>query len=139
MNNEVLKILLDHKLSFLDTIAQTSMLWWVSSIVFCCTIIAVLWHRREDIIKIPGLNMVCFLITVLLASFPVYAIWVILGTNKIEYETKYILKTLELPTDLLFEFTGIKIALFIGGTTFFLVLIAWLWIWKKLNQMSKTT
>jgi hypothetical protein len=139
MDEEALRALLEHKLSFLETVAQTTMAWWVSSIVFCATVIAIFWGRRQDVVMLPGLNIVCSLVSVFLFSFPVYAAWVIYGTHRIHLETQDILLQLGLPTDLLFEFTGVKVAVSIGGTVFVLMFLTWIYVWRRLNEYGRGT
>jgi hypothetical protein len=135
MSEETLRALLEHKLSFLETVAQTTMAWWVSSIVFCATVIAIFWGRREDVVTLPGLNLVCSLVSVFLFSFPIYAAWVVYGTHQIRLETQHILTQLGQPTDLLFEFTGVEVAVSIGGIVFSLMFFTWIYVWRRLNEV----
>ena len=41
MNDDTLPTLLTAKLNLLNTMANTSMLWWVSAVVFCATILGI--------------------------------------------------------------------------------------------------
>lgn len=132
MDEETLRVLLDQKLSFLGIIAQTTMTWWVSSAVFCATAIAVFWVWRDDVVKLPGLNMICFMVSVFLFAFPLYAIWIIISTKMLGAEAQHILANLSGGGDLLIEFQTVMVAIAIGGIVFLLMFFTWLFIWKML-------
>ena len=45
------RFLLEQKIASLNTVANVSMTWWVSSIVFCGAIFAAVWLYRGDLFE----------------------------------------------------------------------------------------
>lgn len=134
MEKEVSKILLEKNLSFLEQVASTTMTWWVSSIVFCPTIIAVFWYYRDNIVKLPilMLHFVCTVIFIFFLSLPVYAVWLVYGLVKIEKETKILLQSLGIKSNPPFSFKGVRCAIIIGGSCFLFTLVLWCIVWYYL-------
>ncbi len=120
---------------FLTIVAQTTMTWWVSSMVFCVTMVGTFWWFRAAIANLPGLNYVCALVFAFLISFPIYALWIVYSTDRLEQEAKGIAGLLKVPTEHFFEYRGIKIAVLIGAINFFLVVVVWCYVWFLLNEL----
>ena len=137
MNDEVFKILLDRNLSFLEQIASTTMTWWVSSIVFCPTIIALFLYHRERIAQLPYLNFVCFVVSLFILSLPVYASWVIYCLWNIENEIKDLLMHLGNSDKPPFALSGTRTAIEIGGSCFIAAFILWCIVWRDLLILKK--
>lgn len=139
MDDEIAKILLDRNLSFLEAVTSTTMTWWVSTIVFCPTVIALFWYYRDKIVILPKMNHVCFVVAVFLLSIPSYAAWVIVGLFHVEEETRNLLNYLDCAFETPFSFTGVKVAIFIGGSCFLFAFALWIYVWTDLNKLRKKT
>ena len=59
----ILNNLLELKLHTLNVYATTGMTWWVSSVVFCGTIIGAAWIRKDDLEKFPLFELLGWLST----------------------------------------------------------------------------
>ena len=135
MDVETERLLLDRKLAFLTTVAQTTMTWWLSSMVFCVTMVGAFWWFRSAVANLPGLNYICSVVFAFLLSFPIYAAWIIYGTDRLEKEATRIAASLRVPMGNFFEYRGVKIAVLIGAINFSLVVLVWCYVWFLLNQL----
>lgn len=73
VTNATLTVLLEHKLAALDTIAQTTMLWWTVAIVFTSASIGLVWMNQKELTNLAGRNTLYAIMTLFLTSFPLYA------------------------------------------------------------------
>src|SRR5687767_11740549 len=94
MDPDTLKLLLEHKLSFLVPVSETTMTWSTTSIVFCAAMIGLFWSYREQVVRFPLFNRVCSVVTVFLASFPYYAWRMVYSTGKLKDDARDITKQL---------------------------------------------
>ncbi len=69
MHNENLRFLLGHKLSNLNIVSTVCMSWWVSSIVFCGSILAAVWLRRTELVESNIIVYLAFFVACFFASF----------------------------------------------------------------------
>ena len=53
MDSDLLTTLLQKKLDFVTTLANIGMTWWVSSVVFCGSILAAVWVYRKEVASSP--------------------------------------------------------------------------------------
>ncbi len=91
--DEILNIILQHKLSFLDTMSNVAMLWWVSSVVFCGYIIAAVWMKRDEIEKKDfPLPWFFFIVFAFFFSIVVFGGWTIFVTTRLYQETNILLE-----------------------------------------------
>jgi hypothetical protein len=127
--DKALELLLTHKLAMLDLTANTSMTWWVSSIVFGAAIIAAVFTHKTKLCKLPGINIICFFITLFFASFPAYGLWIVHCNDRLLEELIALLTEYKRGSTGLYEFTTVKVALYMGTFNFILLLVAWLWLW----------
>lgn len=79
MANEMMMLILQHKLAFLNSIIDPLMIWYVSSVVFCASIISAVYINRKDIASIHGLNWFCSLILFFFSSIVTFGIWAIVS------------------------------------------------------------
>lgn len=137
---EVLSILLQHKLDMLDTTANTSMLWWVSSVVFCGYALSASWYYRDEFVKVPRMKLLFLFMTFFFISIVAYGCYICYGIWALYNETSYLVTKLGVRENLLFEFKGTLSAVAIGTTSFVVVLILWILFWnhmrKEQNKLS---
>jgi hypothetical protein len=138
-DQEILLALLEKRMDFLNTIADASMLWWVSSVVFCGTIIAAVWLQKEMILNSDLFNGLFGLVTVFFASIVTYGFWTVWSVSKIGSQIELILEGLGEVTisASLYETTGIIGAIIIGNTSFLLILLAWIVLWARWGRERK--
>ncbi len=145
MSNEVLTMLLQRKLTYVDTMTSAAMLWWVSSVVFCGYIISGIWTKRSEVIKLRAFHWFFFVIFVFFFSVVVFGGWIIYATNCLQHEAAQLLGLLNVSFRFLFEFTAIKYGTLIGTTSFVLVTVTWVSMWiylakeKKIEELKEET
>ena len=132
--DKYLELLLTHKFSTLDLMANTSMLWWVSSIVFCATIIATVYTHRAELCKLPHIHWVCLLITLFFLTFPAYGCWIIYSSQQIQSELMVLLKEVKRDAVGLHEFKVLRVGLCFGMINFILIFCAWGWLWYLIGK-----
>lgn len=49
MDQDSIKFLIERKIDFLNSVAQVCMIWWASSVVFCGSILAGVWAKRDEL------------------------------------------------------------------------------------------
>jgi len=130
--DENIRFLLGQKLSFLNTAAKVCMSWWVSSIVFCGTILAVVWFKRGEFE--PGiLTLLSIAVTIFFASFILFGMSAIWHLREFEAGINNFIGKLKLDdskqifTDVFkHEINSIRRGIIIGIGSFILVLIVWI-------------
>jgi magnesium-transporting ATPase (P-type) len=124
---EITKILVTEKLQFLQSMLDTGMLWWVSSVVFCISILAGVWIKQDELAKL-GKGYLLWLWSIILVFFGTivfYGIWIIYRIDIIESEVKTLLIQINFSV-LLSEFNTVETGYLIGTSSFILVFITWL-------------
>lgn len=133
---EIARLLVEKNLEMATTIADTSMLWWVSSVVFCGSLLGGFWLQRDqiNIVSPFALHWICGVVAVFFLSFIAYPVWVIYSLRELEKQTSMILaaQVPKSPTPLIFG--QITAALLIGTVTFVLIFLTWLGMWWHLAR-----
>ena len=135
--DKALELLLTHKLAMLDLTATTSMTWWVSSVVFGAAIIAAVFTHKTKLSKLPGINLICFFITLFFITFPAYGLWIVHCNEMLQEELVALLTEYKRGSTGLYEFTAVKVAMYMGTSNFILLLGAWLWLWHLISTERK--
>lgn len=136
--------MLTQKFHFLEVVANTSMTWWVSSVVFCSTVIGIIWLYKSDVFKLPsrlfsflGITLHLFFLSVV-----IYGLLVIYRVIKIEEDINRIINLLGF-AELKFnqDIISLKCSILMGTTSFFLIWILWFGIsrYLKRNYNSQST
>jgi hypothetical protein len=129
--------LLGQKLGFANVAVNVCMVWWVSSVVFCCSILAAVWIQRNDLVK----SWIIHLLGVVLVIFfgGVTAFGTLIErlylcklhkgisdlTERLNQDDKDIFST---------EIVTFRVVMFIGTSSFFLILIVWCFLWVGLAR-----
>lgn len=137
---ETPRFLLGQKLIYLNTIAKVCMSWWVSSIVFCGTILAAVWLRRDELVN----SLVFIPLGIAIASF--FASFIYFGITAIQHLSIFKTEISELLEKLKFadsepvstnifdmEIGSIRRGIEIGIGTFILILIVWIALFLSLH------
>lgn len=137
VKHSALLVLLDKKIEFLNTYAEVSMLWWVSSVVFCAAIIGAVWRFRDDLTKVESrfaLHFFALTVAVFFASIVIYGIFTVSFSRTLRAEVVSILDELGVAPYRIFEYKAFGILGGIGTTSFVLVLVIWLGLWRWLAR-----
>jgi hypothetical protein len=127
--------ILEQKLSFINTGSQVSMLWWASSVVFCATIVGVVWLNRSTLINLPPELNFSFIILVVVFFITVvnYGFLVITATKKVKSEIPDLMKELEIPNPVhnIFdtEFSTLRKCIWNGISSFAILSCIWILMW----------
>jgi hypothetical protein len=132
--------LLEHKLSFLDTLASVGMSWWVSGIVFCATILAGCWWKRDLVTSIPYFHFFCLTVTVFYFSVVGFGVLMAIQTGRLEADVDTLLQAMQHPDKTSHtDFRIVKYGYLIGSTSFSLITLCWLALWRILSKQRKGT
>ncbi|NIS81844.1 MAG: hypothetical protein GTO14_16910 [Anaerolineales bacterium] len=133
MDIDTLIALLDKKTSLLETIASTSMLWWVSATVLCVTILAGI-YRYQDIVKnAPFRRSMGFLLYFFFSSIVLYGVLVTIITAYELQDVRLLLTRLGAPPDMFDpEYFWILIGMPIGTSSFLILLLVCHVMWRSI-------
>lgn len=125
--NEILRFLIEQKMSSLHTAGSVCMTWWVSSVVFCGSILAAVWLQKSDLVKagvfiLVGLSLV---LTVFFASIVLFGIVAIKYLWKFCRDMRKLTKRLNYGGSFETEITYFIRAMKLGTWSFALVFVAW--------------
>lgn len=126
--------LIQGKFDFLKTIATIGMTWWLSSVVFCGSIIGSVWIKRRDVRRAPRLfrwlsvGLTLFFLGI--AGFGAFAMWTV---RKLQAETMQLIRMLQpwksgVPVPDFVEFEGVYYGMGLATVTFVFVAIAWIFL-----------
>lgn len=147
MNEETIRLLIEQKITFVNTAANVCMLWWVSSIVFYGSVLAAMWVKQDELkarlkqdelegkksINLLGWVLSCFFLATALFgvvifcySFPIQRGIAGLAA-RLKYEGSFFYN----------EIWGFRIAMLFGIGSFCLVFLIWIRFWQHLRQQAK--
>ncbi len=143
MDDQTIRFLIEQKISFINSALNACMLWWVSSIVFCGTVLAAVWIKKEELQKqrlITGMFIILSIFFLSITGFGSSAIYFLSMT---EDEISFLASTLK-TQDALFrieldnffrtELRAFQLAMWIGAGSFAFVWISLLYMWVKLPK-----
>ena len=140
MNNEILQIMLQKNLDFLATLLSACMTWWVSSVVFCGSLIAGIWLKKDDIKKMGSyFHWFFFVASVFVASVVCFGFWVVWVSSRLEGEHDQIIDMLKAGSGLHVEFAALREGMILGTSSFVLVLITIIGLWIYFARDHKNT
>lgn len=128
-----LEIILTQQFKSLEIVATTSMTWWVSSIVFCSSVIALFWFHKDEVCKLPIkiFKRIIFVLNFFFFSVVLYGVLIILHTIKIGYDICKIISLIGF-SETISNYDAVSIILCVAlGTTTFIC------VWSTWRAMSK--
>ena len=133
---EILIAMYELKIHTLNVYATTGMTWWVSSIVFCGTILGGAWVKKDELEKFPLFNFLGWFLTYFFFSIAAFGVWVIFGLQRLSYEIDKIQGALNIPSELSNHFTILtyQVAYGLGTTSFVVILALWVKLWKYIAR-----
>ncbi|HEU0144057.1 MAG TPA: hypothetical protein VFQ47_04665 [Nitrososphaera sp.] len=127
-NGETLRFLIEQKMASMNTAGNVCMTWWVSSVVFCGSILAAVWLQREELAK-SGFFLLAsfsFVLTVFFAGIVIFGIVAIKYLKKFHKDIFALAKELNQEGVFCTEVIYFKRAMEIGTGSFALIFIAWI-------------
>lgn len=138
MGDSLKQILIEHKLSYLQTVAETTMTWWMSSILLCISMIGFFWLYRKNILGQSIYKVIVFAITIFLLTFPVYSYIIIKGIKNIRMDLEKLIIPCSFESFNFSEFDYTLKAIACGGYVFVFMVFIWIsFILPFLNKLHK--
>lgn len=135
MEPETVKFLIERKIDFVNSIAQMGMLWWVSSVVFCGSVLAAVWSKQDNLKKQRLVNPLGFILSGFFLSMVVFGGMVIYYLIHTEGEIAALASNLKTQDNFFrSELFACQLAMWLGTSSFFLVLIVWICFWIHLSR-----
>lgn len=143
MTDETRRFLIEQKVSYVNSTVHVSMSWWVSSIVFCGSVLAAIWLQREELRQQPryviGLGIVLFAFFFVIAYF---GHLVARRLGRVQSEIAALAKQLgyvTLESEKGFFDTEIRTfqkSMWLGAGSFALIFLTWIVFWYFLSGES---
>ena len=135
---ETLRKLLEGKVAFLVACVNACMLWWVSSVVFCGSVLSTTYAKRNQITKLKNFNWFAGIVAVFFFTIVAFGFGVTYLMARERSQTADLLKMLNVQGDLYStEFYIFQFGIMLGTTSFVLVLITWIGIWRHLRSEAE--
>lgn len=136
---EIARIMIEQNISFLHVIAETTMTWWVTSIVFWAGILAGFWLYKDELIKWfrEEIKAVAIIVSLFMLSFPIYGGYIAYKVSELRSETVGLLKLSGFDSlHGMAQFDVVQTAVVIGVFTFFFPFVLWLRHVMKMSECS---
>lgn len=140
VGSENARFLLTQKVSYLHTVATICMSWWVSSIVFCGSIIAAVWVNRDDLYKSGIISELGYAVGFFFFSFICFGFAALYYLYRYKTKIKRLVGNLKaepsekIPENIFnYEINSIMCGIIIGIITFILILGVWVYLFTNLN------
>ena len=128
------RLLLEQKLASLNAVANMCMTWWVSSVVFCGSILAGVWLQREEIVKSGVLFALGLTLSVFFAG--VVAFGAVIWRKYLPAlggELSDLARSSGVGGSFSNELSTFRWGMGIGTGSFFFILVVWLILWCHLS------
>lgn len=131
--------LIEEKYLVFDMFANIGMSWWVSGVVFCGTILAGCWIKRETIICIPYFHLFCTTVSVFYISIVFFGFFMSYHTARLGADIASLLIAAGHPDPTSrTEFACITYGYIIGTSSFILISLCWFILWRILADLRRT-
>ena len=127
--NETLRFVLEQKISFTNMLGNVCMTWWVSSVVFCGSILAAVWLNKQELAASGVIGWLGFVLFFFFATVVCFGILVIRYLDKLQKEISTLAKELNHEGFFSNELSIFKLGMIDGTSSFALVLIVWVILW----------
>lgn len=132
---EALRAVLQHKSGFFEYLTNALMIWWVSSVAFCGSILSSTWLKRKEISNIRFMDWLFTVVFVFFLSIVVFGLYVVYAVGHLRVEVSALLDQLHVSSDQLYEFRMVQVGVGIGSSSFIFVLFTWIGMWIVLRKM----
>jgi len=133
--NDGLTFLITQKIGIYRTVCEVTMLWWVSTILLCLSIVGLIWYRRDSIRRHPSFKLIAIFVYLFLSTGIIYCVSVLCYFYILEQELGHLLEKASLlntafDTELLFA----ELAMINGIVTLIIVMAVWHLIYLHLPR-----
>jgi hypothetical protein len=134
MDQDSVKFLIERKIDFLNSVAQVCVIWWASSVVFCGSILAGVWAKREELKERKLLHSLGFVLLVFFSSIVVSGyIAISRYLRNVQKEIADLTKQLGFQDEFFHtEVSSFESAMWAGISSFVIVWAAWIFMWGLL-------
>lgn len=136
-DNEETRFLLGQKLAFANTAINVCMAWWVSSVVFCGSILAAAWLKRDELVESRIIHLLGIILLIFFAGVVAFGalIWWMYLRNLNKGISEFAERLNPAAKDFFStEVSTFKWVMFIGTSSFFLILVVWCLLWVGLSN-----
>jgi hypothetical protein len=137
-NNETIRFLIEQKITYINSIVNVCMLWWVSSVVFYGSVLAAVWLKQAELKKKKLiLNLLGLTLSVLFLATAAFGVLVINYSLYIQKDIDTLVTNLGGPYNFFnTELTGFRRAMGFGIGSFILITLIWIWFWFQLRRIN---
>jgi hypothetical protein len=135
MNEETLRFLIEQKTTFINTAVNACMLWWVSSIVFCGSVLAAVWMKRDELRKERFMRWTGAILSIFFLAIACFGFLAIYFIGKGKTEISSLAVDLKYQGDFFgTELEAFQLAMWLGALSFLFVFVVWLFMWRWLSK-----
>ena len=147
MDDQTIRFLIEQKISFINSALNACMLWWVSSIVFCGTVLAAVWIKRDELQQQRLITGTFIILSIFFLSVTGFGLSAIYFLAVVETEIAFLASSLKTQDDLLLmqlsnffgtELGAFRVAMWIGAGSFAFVWLSLLYMWRKLFKEASS-
>lgn len=128
-SDERVRFLIEQKISYLNTVGNVCMAWWVSSVVFCGSILAAVWLNRAELVESGVIKWLGFALAAFFATVVIYGVLIIRYLDRVHREVSDLASQLNFGAFLSTEIRTFRNAMINGTSSFAIILVAWLVLW----------
>jgi hypothetical protein len=138
MDSETAKFFVEQKLQSFNNICSLCMAWWTSSVVFSAAIVSGVWLKKDQIVRLPYFALLGAVIGVFFVSLVVFGGFIFAYSFYVDRELARLLISAGAAPDLFhFEAFLLRISIADAISSFLLIIVAWLVLWRMLSRRRK--
>lgn len=136
---ETAQFLFAQKVAFINTVAHVSMIWWVSTVALCVSILAAVWLKKDELKEQGLIKWIGPALFFAFSTIIFYGLLIIFYLNQVQEEISALATILKTSSDYSTELYYFRLAMINGTSSFVMVWIAWIVLWRKLlkNRVPK--
>ncbi len=137
-DKDIPRFFLEQKIASLNTVANVSMTWWVSSVVFCGSIFAAVWVYRKDLFDSGIISNLGIFLSLFFLGIVIFGVLIIIYLRKFYKGMSVISSDFHISNDFSIsnELRFFIRAMIVGTLSFALILIGWILLARGLSRGS---
>jgi ATP/ADP translocase len=136
-SQKTLQKAIDNHMLTISLLSTTGMTWWVSSVVFCGSILGGTWLKHDELAKLHYQTWFFLIVLVFFCSIATYGIWLALTFRILNRELVQLRLQLSAPHLSNRELSLFEGATWIGTSSFLLIALTWLAIWANIHSVRQ--
>lgn len=133
MDHEIPKFLIEQKMHIYQTVGNVSMTWWASSILFCASILASVWLKRDLISALPYFGLLGGVLATFFLSLVVFGVCLYVYACDLQSDLEVSLRKIHASSRSFDpELDLLKRGILDATSSFILIAGAWLVLWRSL-------